>query len=103
MEQNGRPEQTGLTHPSPHCSRCGGLMLLDYYMDMQDDTGQIDIEALRCTGCGEVIDQVILKNRLQTLPNLLYGTRRRKFAQRMDENPPRQSPDAQNQEPSSGE
>ena len=68
-------------------------MLVESYMDLQDDTGQIGIKALRCTGCGEVIDGVILKNRLQAPPNLSYGTKRRKFAQRLGESSSRQPSD----------
>lgn len=51
------------------------------YMDLQDDTGQIDFTAMRSTSCGEVIDPVILENRLKPAPNLLYGTKRRLFGQ----------------------
>jgi hypothetical protein len=54
-------------------------------MDVQDDTGQIGMTALRCTGCGDVIDAVILRNRVKPSPNLLYGTKQRKYAQRIDE------------------
>jgi hypothetical protein len=59
-------------------------MLQEYYMDLLDDQGEIDITALRCSGCGEVIDRVILKNRIEQSPDLAYGTKRRRFAQRMD-------------------
>jgi len=55
-------------------------------MDLQDDTGQIDVTVWRCTSCGEVIDPTILRNRVKPSPNLLYGTKQRKFAQRVDEN-----------------
>lgn len=60
-------------------------MVVEHYMDLQDDTGQIDITALRCTSCGEVVDRVILENRFKPAPNLLYGTKQRKFAQRVGE------------------
>jgi hypothetical protein len=60
-------------------------MAVEHYMDLQDDTGQINIRALRCTSCGEVIDQVILENRFKPAPNLLYGTKGRNFAQRVVE------------------
>lgn len=60
-------------------------MLAEYYIDLQDDTGQIGITALRCAICGEVVDQVILENRVGPAPNLLYGTRGRKYAQRVDQ------------------
>jgi hypothetical protein len=64
--------------------RCGGLMITDYYLDLQDDTGQIGITGLRCTSCGEVIDPVILQNRLDPTPSLLHVVRKRKYAQRVD-------------------
>jgi hypothetical protein len=61
--------------------RCGGLMVTEYYMDLQDDTVQIGITGLRCTGCGKVIDPVILRNRLNPTPNLLHVVKQRKYAQ----------------------
>ncbi|MBX3237645.1 MAG: hypothetical protein KF814_15975 [Nitrospiraceae bacterium] len=71
------------TAGSPRCSRCGGLLVTEYYMDLQDDTGQIDFTALRCAMCGNVTDAVILKNRNSPPPNLLYGTKARKFSQQV--------------------
>ena len=65
------------------CARCGGLLLTQHYMDLLDDTGQIDITAWHCMTCGEVIDPVIVKNRKSPPPNLLYGTKARKFSQRV--------------------
>ena len=65
------------------CDRCGGLLVLTFYQDLQDDTGQIDISALRCTMCGEVIDPLILENRRSPPPNLLYGTKQRNYGQRI--------------------
>jgi hypothetical protein len=62
-------------------------MVTDYYMDLQDNTGQIGMEAWRCMSCGEVIDSVILRNRVGPAPNLLYGTKQRSFAHRGEENP----------------
>jgi hypothetical protein len=59
-------------------------MVVEHYMDLLDDTGQIEITALRCTSCGEVIDQVILDNRFNPAPNLLYGTKQRKYAQQVE-------------------
>jgi hypothetical protein len=57
--------------------------MLTYYQDILDDTGQIDISALRCAICGDVIDPVILKNRRAPAPNLVYGTKQRKYCQRI--------------------
>lgn len=61
--------------PPPRTSttsaRCGEVMVLEHYMDLQDDTGQIGMTALRCTSCGEVIDPVILQNRVRSGPESL--------------------------------
>lgn len=87
MASNGRPDN--LSAPTPRydeiCVRCGGLMVVEHYIDLQDDTGQIGLTAWRCTSCGEVIDPTILRNREQPAPNLLYGTKQRKYAQRVDQ------------------
>ncbi len=86
METRGTPDTS--SSATPHaghaaCARCGGLLLTQHYMDLLDDTGQIDITAWHCTMCGEVVDAVILKNRQSPPPNLLYGTKARKFSQRV--------------------
>jgi hypothetical protein len=60
-------------------------MVVEHYSDLQDDTGQMDITAFWCTSCGEVIDPTILRNRENPAPDLLYGTKYRKFAQRVGE------------------
>jgi hypothetical protein len=59
-------------------------MITEYYLDLQDDTGQIGITGLRCTSCGEVIDPIILRNRLNPTLSLLHVVRQRKYAQRLD-------------------
>lgn len=46
------------------CTRCGGLMVNDRYIDLLDDTGQLEFSADRCIQCGEVVDQIILRNRM---------------------------------------
>ena len=84
MDSHGTPETSPSSAPQAGtCARCGGLLLTQHYMDLLDDTGQIDITAWHCTICGEVVDSVILKNRHSPPPNLLYGTKARKFSQRM--------------------
>jgi hypothetical protein len=59
-------------------------MVMEYYLDLQDDTGQIGITGLRCTNCGNVIDPVILQNQIDPTPNLSHVVKRRKYAQRID-------------------
>lgn len=86
IDTNGKTQdiRPGSQASEDSCHRCGGLKLTDYYMDLQDDTGQIDITVRRCPACGEVIDQIILQNRQGPVPNLLYGTKQRKFSQRVE-------------------
>ena len=63
-------------------------MVTEYYFDLEDDTGQIGITGLRCTSCGEVIDPVILQNRLDPTLSLLHVVRKRKYAQWVDQDTP---------------
>lgn len=45
------------------CSRCGGLMVIDFCMDLLSSTGELEFAATRCVQCGEVVDPVIQRNR----------------------------------------
>jgi hypothetical protein len=45
------------------CTRCGGLMVNDSYMDLLNNVGESKFAAKRCVQCGEVIDPGILRNR----------------------------------------
>jgi len=50
----------------PHestCTRCGGLMVQDFCLDVLDNIGESKFAAKRCVLCGEVVDPVILRNR----------------------------------------
>lgn len=55
---------TGVRADPQQCTRCGGLMVADRYIDLLDDTGQLEFTADRCIQCGEVVDQIILRNRM---------------------------------------
>ncbi len=50
-------------HPESTCSRCGGLMVSDFCMDLLNSTGELEFAAKRCVQCGEVVDPVIQRNR----------------------------------------
>ena len=58
------------------CTRCRGCMIRDQFMDLRDDTGQLNFFAWRCLNCGEVLDGIVLKHRtiLQAGP---YRSQRR--------------------------
>ena len=45
------------------CTRCGGLMVQVYCLDVLGSIGESEFAAKRCVQCGEVVDSVILLNR----------------------------------------
>lgn len=47
------------------CTRCGGLLVNEFYMDVLDGIGELKFPAKRCVQCGEVVDSIILINRQQ--------------------------------------
>jgi hypothetical protein len=49
------------------CIRCGGFLVATRYMDLEDDTGQLEFVAERCVQCGDVVDPVIHRNRSKQL------------------------------------
>ena len=49
---------------SETCPRCGGFMVSHWCMNVNYDAGGMEILTQRCLQCGEVIDPVILENRL---------------------------------------
>lgn len=49
---------------SDTCTRCGGFMVSHWCMNVNYDAGGMEILTKRCLQCGEVIDPVILENRL---------------------------------------
>lgn len=62
----GRLQGQTVSSPVSHrsrCSRCGGLMVADFCMDLLNSTGELEFAAKRCVQCGEVVDPVIQRNR----------------------------------------
>ena len=47
------------------CGRCRGLMVVDYFIDMQDSSGHLWLTAGRCVNCGEVVDPGITHHRFE--------------------------------------
>ena len=45
------------------CTRCGGLMVQDFCLDVLGNIGESEFAAKRCVQCGEVVDSVIFLNR----------------------------------------
>jgi ribosomal protein S27AE len=55
----------------PRCARCGGLMVPEHDIHDGDELeaafGDLALTARRCIQCGELIDAVVLRNRLGQL------------------------------------
>lgn len=51
-------------HGSRGCLRCGGLLVAERMDSVADALGENYSAALRCVQCGDLIDQVILRNRI---------------------------------------
>ena len=62
-EQLGSHSVSSAVHYESICTRCGGLMVSDFCMDLLNSTGELEFAAKRCVQCGEVVDPVILRNR----------------------------------------
>jgi ribosomal protein S27AE len=63
IEQLGNQMSSSAVHNEWKCTRCGGLMVNDSYLDLLNNVGESKFSAKRCVQCGEVVDPVILRNR----------------------------------------
>jgi len=70
-EQLGSHSVSSAVHYESICTRCGGLMVSDFCLDLLNGIGELECAPKRCVQCGEVVDPVILRNR---------GTRREPMA-----------------------
>ncbi|MDQ3235795.1 MAG: hypothetical protein M3Q07_28640 [Pseudobdellovibrionaceae bacterium] len=48
---------------SPCCTRCRGLLVEERCMDIGESLGGYWFLAMRCVQCGDIVDEVILRNR----------------------------------------
>ena len=77
-ETRAIPTQQNFEAPES-CSRCGGLMVITDCFDVLSDTAEIDCMALRCIQCGDLVDPVILRNRINP-PELAAKKKNLKWA-----------------------
>jgi len=57
-----RAISSAVSHASM-CTRCGGLMVSDFSIDLLNSADESEWAARRCVQCGEVVDVVIQRNR----------------------------------------
>lgn len=59
-------ETVGLTTKTftrQSCTRCSGHMTYEMCIDLESDSGCSTCWVLRCIQCGDMVDEVILRNR----------------------------------------
>jgi hypothetical protein len=54
----------------PTCGRCGGLLVGERCTDIGESLGGSWFWAMRCIQCGDLIDDIILRNRQQSEESL---------------------------------
>ena len=62
-EQVGNHLVSSAVQHESTCTRCGGLMVQDFCLDVLGSIGEGECAETRCVQCGEVVDPVILRNR----------------------------------------
>ena len=62
-EQFGNHAASSVVQHESMCTRCGGLMVQDFCLDVLGNISESEFAAKRCVQCGEVVDSVILLNR----------------------------------------
>ena len=61
--ESHQPERNAISD-SVRCSRCMGFMVTEQGFNSMLGTSEANVLLRRCVQCGEIIDPVILKNRL---------------------------------------
>ena len=51
-----------------NCRRCGGYVSIEMCIDLDSDIGYSTFWAHRCIQCGDMVDEVILRNRSLSNP-----------------------------------
>jgi hypothetical protein len=64
-------DRQNFQRPSSQCPRCGGLMVIDRFEDLLDDTDRLRFLGLRCLVYGEILDPLVLLNRGHMNPHAL--------------------------------
>ena len=68
------PQTTGMAtkkSTSQNCRRCSGFLVREMCIDLDSDSGYSTVWAHRCIQCGDMIDEVILRNRSLSIPEAM--------------------------------
>ncbi|MBS0170707.1 MAG: hypothetical protein JSR62_10170 [Nitrospira sp.] len=69
MTSVARETASHRTQQPAHCSRCGGWMVEERCMDIGESLGGYWFWGQRCIQCGDIVDEVILRNRRLPVPH----------------------------------
>ena len=74
------------THMSTqeNCTRCHGHMVQEMCTDFESDCGHSTFGGLRCIQCGDIVDEVILRNRCIFNPKTVLAVRSERDRYRTD-------------------
>ncbi len=61
------------------CPRCQSLMVQETFVDWESDTGALYFTGWRCITCGDIVDPLIVQNRIAR-PEPAHGRARSKKA-----------------------
>ncbi len=61
------------------CPRCQSLMVQETFVDWESDTGALYFTGWRCITCGDIVDPLIVQNRI-CRPEPVHGRARSKKA-----------------------
>lgn len=53
------------------CRRCSGFLVREMCIDLASDSGYSTVWAQRCIQCGDMVDEVILRNRSMSIPEVM--------------------------------
>ena len=56
----------------PSCWRCSGYLAYEMCIDLESDSGRCNFWVLRCLQCGDLVDEVILRNRSLSNPEAVF-------------------------------
>lgn len=58
------------------CQRCQGCMVVDFFLDVLNVSGEMAFNGWRCLNCGEIIDPVIAHHRHTAIHDVARPKRR---------------------------
>ena len=67
------PRNTTQASAHESCVRCSGHMAQEVCTDFESDCGYSTFWALRCIQCGDIVDEVILRNRTLFHPKTILA------------------------------